>query len=126
MFVPSANTISSSRLRSSSPVICSRVAIEWKSVWKSVSQSASVNRSSRLTTPHRRITSCFSASRCGALGCFLRAGTVIHTWPRLTPIRTPPVVSSFNPFASRVSAVSTLAFVASMNSVGSCGSRIAE
>jgi hypothetical protein len=87
---------------------------------KPVSQSASVSRSSRPTTPQRRITSSLRASRLAGGDCAGCFDTVIHTWFLRVPI-TAPLVPARSASANLASAVSTRVRRLATNSVGSWG-----
>jgi len=120
MFVPSANSTSSSRRFSVPRSSISRLATEVKESVKSVMNAVSFRMSSRSMVPHRRSTSALSAPRFRGSG-MSSLGTLTHGLPCRVTIRTPPVVPLARAVSSRVSPSSSRIRRLPMNSVAASG-----
>ncbi|SEB98869.1 hypothetical protein SAMN05216532_0117 [Streptomyces sp. 2231.1] len=121
MFVPSANSTSSTAFGTAS-----LVATEVNSDVKPVANSASLRMSIRSMVPQRRSISAFSATRFSGSSCLPGGETLIHGSPCFVTMSTPPVVPSSSAASKRVRASRSLFSRASRNFSGSCGWRIAS
>ena len=121
MFVPSANSTSSSRRLKVARSSTSRLATEAKQSLKSVMNAVSFRMSSRSMVPHRRWTSALSAPRFFGSGSLSSLGTLTHGLPCLVMIRTPPLVFLARALFSLVSPSSRRLRSPSVNSAASRG-----
>nr|WP_286246887.1 hypothetical protein [Streptomyces graminofaciens] len=125
MFVPSANSTSSSRQHRTSVLVTSLVATEANSPVNPVANSDSLRMSSRSMVPHLCSISAFKATRFSGSSCLPSGEILIHGSPRRVVTSTPPVVPSSSAVSRRASASRSFFSSASVNAVASSGFLIA-